>query len=134
MDIRFLIQLTDGGGKDFTAPESLGDVLHTPDRYACQVHLDERLFYTALPAAITLNNGSLKRDFPKFWYFEGDIPGNGGEIPAIVTDVVALALFIALVPSRLGKFLGLGLQQLVERFFYTSTHKCLELALDNILI
>ena len=46
----------------------------------------------------------------------------------------ALALLVALVPGRLGQFLCLGLQQLVERFFYTSTHKFLELALDNILI
>ncbi len=35
VDIRFLVQLTDGGGKELAVPESLGDILHTPDRYAC---------------------------------------------------------------------------------------------------
>ena len=43
----FLVQFTDGGGRDFAAPEGLGDVLHTPDRYAGQVHLNESLFHAA---------------------------------------------------------------------------------------
>ena len=55
-------------------------------------------------------------------------------INTFLSYAVALALLIALVPGRLGKFLRLGLQQLVEGFFYTSTHKFLELALDYFLI
>ena len=47
---------------------------------------------------------------------------------------VALALLIALVSGSLGQLLRLGFQQLIGRFFYTSTHKFLELTLDNILI
>ena len=44
---------------------------------------------------------------------------------------VALALLIALIPDCLCQFLCLGLQQLVEGFFYASTYKFLELPLDN---
>lgn len=47
---------------------------------------------------------------------------------------VALALLVTLVPRRLGQLLCFGLQQLVERFFYTSTHKFLELTLDNFFV
>src|SRR5699024_3743702 len=32
VDIRFLVQLTYGGGRDFAAPEGLGNILYTPDR------------------------------------------------------------------------------------------------------
>ena len=39
VDIRFLVQLTDGGEKELAVPESLGDILHTPDRYACQAQM-----------------------------------------------------------------------------------------------
>lgn len=41
VDIRFLIQLADGGERHLAPSEDLGDVLHTPDGYACQVHLNE---------------------------------------------------------------------------------------------
>ena len=59
-DIRFLVQLTDGGGRDLAAPQGLCDVLHTPDGYTCQVHLNEGLFHAVLPAAVSLNDGSFK--------------------------------------------------------------------------
>ena len=57
MDIRFLVQFADGGRGDFAAPQGLRDVLHTPDGYACQVHLDEGFLHAALPAAVPLNDG-----------------------------------------------------------------------------
>ena len=47
---------------------------------------------------------------------------------------VALALLIALVPGRLGQFLSLSLQKLVERFLYASAHKFLELPLNYFLV
>ena len=47
---------------------------------------------------------------------------------------VALALLIALIPGCLGQFLSLCLQKLVECFLYASTHKFLELPLDNFLV
>ena len=51
-----------------------------------------------------------------------------------VAAAAALALFIALVPGRLGQFLRFGLQQLVEGFLYASAHKFLELPLDNFFV
>ena len=39
VDIRFLVQLTEVGEKELAVPESLGDILHTPDRYACQAQM-----------------------------------------------------------------------------------------------
>ena len=110
VDIRFLIQLTDGGWRNLAAPEGLGDVLHTPDRYAGQVHLNESLFHAALPAAIPFNDGSLKGDSFELRHFEGDIPGSGGEVAVVVAAAVALALLVTLVPGRLGQLLCLGLQ------------------------
>ena len=77
-------------------PESLGDVLHTPDGYT---HLNERLFHAALLAAIPFNDGGLKGDLLKFRYLESNIPGRGGEVSLVVAAAVALALFIALVPT-----------------------------------
>ena len=37
VDIRFLVQFTDGRWRHLAAPQGLGDILHTPDGYACQV-------------------------------------------------------------------------------------------------
>ena len=102
VDIRFLVQLTDGRGRDLATPEGLGDVLHTPDGYAGQVHLNESLFHAALPAAIPLDDGSLKGDSLELRHLESDIPRRGGEVAAIVAAAVALSLLVTLVPGRLG--------------------------------
>ena len=134
MDIRFLVQFADGGGRDLAAPKGLGNILHTPDGYACQVHLDESLFHAAFPTAIPLNDSGLKGNPLKLGHLEGDIPRSGGEIAVVVTAAVALALLIALVPGRLGQFLRLGLQQFVEGFLYATSYQLLELALDYFLI
>jgi len=134
VDIRFLVQLTDGGGRDLTAPESLGNILYTPDGYASQVHLNESLFHATLPAAIPLNDGSLKGDPLELGHLECDIPRSGGKVAVVVAAAVALALLIALVPGRLGQLLRFGLQQLVEGFLYASAHKFLELPLDNFFV
>ena len=123
VDIRFLVQFTDGGGRHLAAPEGLGNVLHTPDGYAGQVHLNESLFHAALSAAIPLNNSGLKRDTLEFRYLEGYIPRSGGEIAVVVAAAVALALLVALVPGRLGQFLRLGLQKFIEGFFYAASHQ-----------
>ena len=113
MDIRFLVKFTDCGGRDLATPEGLGDVLHTPDGYAGQVHLNESLFHAALPEAVSLNNGSLEGDPLELGHLEGDISGSSGEVAVVVAAAVALALLISLVPGSLGQLLRLGLQQLV---------------------
>ena len=61
MNVGFLVQLADGGGRDLAAPQCLGDVLHTAHGNASQVHLDERFLHAALPATIPLDDGSLER-------------------------------------------------------------------------
>ena len=134
VDIRFLVQLADSGGRDLATPQGLGDVLYAPDGYAGQIHLNECLFHTALPAAIPLNDGSLKGDSLELRHLEGDIPGSGGEVAVIVAAAVALALFVALISGRLGQFLRLGLQQLVERFLYAASYQLLKLPLDYFLV
>ena len=62
VDIRFLVQLTDGGWRHLAAPQGLGNILHAPDGYACQIHLNESFFHAAFTAAIPLNDGGLKGD------------------------------------------------------------------------
>lgn len=47
---------------------------------------------------------------------------------------VALALLTTLVPGRLGQFLRLGFQQLVESFLYAASNQLLELPLDYFLV
>ena len=121
-------------GDTLAAHRTSGDVLHAPDRHPGQVHLDESLFHTALPTAVPFNDGSLKRDTLELGHLERDISRSGGEIAVIVATAVALALFIALVPGRLGQLLRLGLQQLVEGLFYATSHQFLDLALDCFFI
>ena len=134
MDIRLLVQFTDSCRRYLAAPQRLRDILYTPDRYACQIHLNESFFHTALPAAVPLDNSSFKGDPFELGYLESDIPRSGGEVAAIVPAAVALALFIALVPGCLCQFLCLSLQQFVERFLYATAHQFLNLPLDNFLI
>ena len=83
---------------------------------------------------VPLNNNGLERNLLEFRRFQGDIPGSGSKITAVVTAVVPLPLLIALIPHRLGQFLRLGLQQFVERFLYAAAHKFLELSLDYFLV
>ena len=134
MDICFLVQITDGGGKDLAAPEDLGDFLHTPDGYDCQVHLGEGLFHAAFPTTIPLNNSRLEIDPIGFGDLEGYISGGGGEIAVIVAAAIALLVLIALVPGRLVQLLRLGLQQLVEGFLLRCSVQVPELAIDNFLV
>ena len=60
VDVGFLVQLADGGGRDLAVSQCLGDVLHTAHGNACQVHFDERLLHAALPATIPLDDGCLE--------------------------------------------------------------------------
>ena len=134
VDIRLPVRFTDGGGRDFAAPQGLRAALHAPDGYACQVHLDEGFFYTTFTAAVPLNDGSLKGDSLELGYLQGDIPGSSGEVSAIVAAAVALALLIVLVPGCLCQLLRLGLQQLVEGFLHAASYQLLKPPLDNILV
>jgi len=63
------------------------------------------LFRAAFPAAIPFNYSSLKRDSLEFRNLKGYIPGSSGEIVAIMTAPVALALFITPVPGHPGQLL-----------------------------
>ena len=80
------------------------------DGHAGQVHLYEGLLHVALPAATALNDGRLKGDPLELGYLEGDVPGSGVEVAAVLAATVALALLVALVPGRSGQFLWLSLQ------------------------
>ena len=120
MDIGFLVQLADGGGRYLVAPQGLGDVLHPTHRDAGQIHLNERFLNTALTTAVPLNDGCLKRDPLEARHLECDISRSSGEVPAVVAAAVALTLLAALVPGRLCQFLRLGLQQLIQGFFHAA--------------
>ena len=73
VDIRFLVQFTNGGGRYFATTEGLSNALQTPDGYACRVYLNESRFHATLPAAVPLNNGGLKRDPLEFGHLAGDV-------------------------------------------------------------
>ena len=75
MDVSFLVQLTDGGGRDLAAPQCLRDVLHPAHGNACQVHLDEGLLHAALPAAIPLDDSGFERYALEPGDMERDIAG-----------------------------------------------------------
>ena len=124
MDIRFLIQLADCCRGYFASPQRFRDILYTSYRYSCQVHLDERLFYIALPSAIPLDNGCFKGNALQARDMECDISRSASKVPIIVTTAVALTGFAALVPRRLSQFFRFFLQQLVERFLYTPSFSC----------
>ena len=122
VDVGFLVQLADGGGRDLAAPQCLRDVLHPAHGNACQVHLDEGLLHAALPAAIPLDDGSLKGHALEPGHVKRDVAGGRGEIPVIVAAAVALTGLAALIAGRLRQRLRLLLQQLVQGFFYTSSN------------
>jgi len=122
VDIGFLVQLADGGGRDLAAPKSFGDVLHAAYGDARQVHLDERLLHAALPAAIPLDDGRLEGHTLEPGHMERDVAGGRGKITVIVTAAVALTGLAALIAGRLRQRLRLFFQQLVQGFFYTSSN------------
>ena len=83
VDVGFFVQLADGGGRDLAAPQRLRDVLHTAHGNARQIHLDKRVLHTALPAAIPLDDGSLK--------------GHTLESGDVERDVAVILLYIILL-------------------------------------
>ena len=92
VDICFLIQLTDGGGKDFTALQRLSNVFYTPDNTPAK-HISTRASSTA---TVSFNDCCFKTNSLEFRYLQGDIPGSGGEITVVVAAKVAQALLVGL--------------------------------------
>ena len=78
VDVGFLVQFADGGGRDLAAPQRLGDVLYPAHGDARQIHLDEGLLHAALPAAIPLDDGSLEGYALEPRYMERDVTRSGG--------------------------------------------------------
>ena len=107
---------------------------HTAHGNACQIHLDEGLLHTALPAAIPLDDGRLEGHALEAGHVERDIAGGGGEVAVVVAAAVALTGLAALVAGRLRQRLRLLLQQLVQRFLHAAADQFFELPLDNFLI
>ena len=101
VNVGFLVQLADGGGRDLAAPQCLRDVLHPAHGNACQVHLDERLLHAALPAAIPLDDGRLEGHALEPRHMERDIAGGRGEAAVIVAAAVALTGLAALIAGGL---------------------------------
>ena len=115
---------------DTLLPQRASVISSTRLTYTCRVHLNESFFHTALPTAISLNDSGLKGDPFGLGYLQGNVPGSGGEVAAVVAAPVPLALLITLVPGRLGQLLCLGLQQLVEGFLYAASYQLVDLPLD----
>lgn len=74
------------------APEGLGDVLYPADRYTGQVHLDEGFFHTALPAAVTLDDGCLEGNTFQPGHMKGHVPGGGSQLSVIVAASITLSI------------------------------------------
>lgn len=134
MDIRFLGQLTDAGGRYFAAPQRFCNVLYTLDRYAHQVHLNESLFHAAFAATVPLNDGGLKGNLLELGHLERDTSRRGSEVTVVVVTAVDLALLVTLVLCSLCEFLCLGFQQFIEVFLYAASYQFLELPLNYFLV
>ena len=110
-----------------------------PPPHAGQIHLPDTsqnkgLFHAAFLATIPLYDSGLKEDPFELGYLEGNLSGSGGKVAAVVAAAITLALFITLVPGRLGQLLCLGLQQFVESFLYTAPNQFFDLTLDYFLV
>ena len=86
----FLVQFTDGGWRDFAAPQGSGVVLCPAHGDACQVHLNERFLHAALPTAIPLDDSRLKGHALESGHMERNVAGGCGEVSVIVTAAAAL--------------------------------------------
>ena len=61
MDVGFLARFTDGGWRNFAAPQSFCNIFHPAHRDAGKVHLDES-FFAAFAAEMLLDVGRFKKD------------------------------------------------------------------------
>lgn len=92
-NISFLVQLTDRCRRCLTVSQRLCNILHSPDRYPSQVHLNESFLHAAFPPAVPLNDDRLKGNPLELWHLQGDIPESGGKVSAVVAATVAPLLF-----------------------------------------
>ena len=134
VNVGFLVQLADGGGRDLAAPQCLGDVLHTAHGDTCQIHLNESFLHTAFPAAIPLDDGRLEGHALEPGHMERDVAGGRGKVPVVVTAAVAPTGLAALVAGRLGQLLRFLLQQFIQRLFHAASDQLLKLVLDYFLV
>ena len=134
VNVGFLVQLTDGSGRNLAAPQCLRDVLHTAHGDACQIHLNEGFLHAAFPAAIPLDDGSLEGYALEPRHVERDVTGSGSKVAVIVAAAVALTGLAALIAGRLRQRLRLLFQQLVQGFLHAAANQFLDLALDYFLV
>lgn len=129
MNVGFLVQLADGGGRNLAVPQRLGDVLHTAHGDACQVHLDEGLLHAALPAAIPFDDGCLEEHALESRHVERDVTGGRGEVVVIMAAAVALTGLAALVAGSLCQGLRFFFQQFVQGFLHAAADQFIDLPL-----
>ena len=55
-----IVQVRDRGRAHPGTPKGFGDILHTPDRYTGQAHLDQRFLDRRFSAPVALDHGRLK--------------------------------------------------------------------------
>ena len=132
--ICLLVQFADRGRRYPAAPKRLRDVLYTPHRYACQVHLDKRFLHAAFPAPVPLDDCRFEADSLQPRYMKRYLPGGRGQPTVIVPAAIPLSILAALIPCRLGQPVRLRFQQVIQRFFHAPAYKFPDFPLDYFLV
>jgi hypothetical protein len=83
MTVHLLFLLADRRGGDAGAPQDFRDVLHPPDPFPCQVHLNKGLLYAGFAALVPFDDLRLKRQCPQVRYLQGDHSGFGLQLAGV---------------------------------------------------
>lgn len=87
--------------RHFVALQCLGDSIHPAYHDTGKVDFDERPLHAALPAAIPLDDGRLKRNAHEAGHMERDISGGDSKVAVVMVTTIAPACLVAFVADRL---------------------------------
>ena len=97
------------------APQRLGDVLDSTNRYPGQIHLDQGLLHRTLPPPIALDDRRLEGLHPQLRNLQRHLAGLGLQLALVAARPLIAPCLRALVTFCVAQPIGLGFQHRVQR-------------------
>src|SRR5271166_290810 len=128
--VDLLVEVRDCRWRHPRAPQGLRNILDPAHRDARQIHLDQCFLHRALPAAVPLNDRSLKGLTPQLWNLEVYFAGAGLQRPIVAASPGVLPSLAALVTAGTAKLVCLSIKHGIQRLFHRPTNHLAKMVSD----
>ena len=132
--VDLLVEVRHRPWRDPRTPEGLGDVLHTPDRDARQVHLHQSLLDRGLPAPVAFYDRRLESLTPELGNLQLHLAGARLQLPIVAPCPRILPRLRALIALGIAQTIRLRLQKRVQRLLDAAAHDLAQVILNALVV